>query len=99
MPVGEREWRPVCTACSVVDYANPKLVLIPSLSLPMHGVCIVGSKLAVLVVAKAVQHTSYRRTMRQACCCASAPSSTGAASRAIWGHMRAMPLHLSAQSC
>ena len=26
VPVGEREWRPVCTACSAVDYANPKLV-------------------------------------------------------------------------
>ncbi|KAK9839840.1 hypothetical protein WJX81_005356 [Elliptochloris bilobata] len=27
IPVGEREWRPVCTACSTVDYANPKLVV------------------------------------------------------------------------
>lgn len=30
VPAGEREWRPVCTACSSVDYANPKLVLSPS---------------------------------------------------------------------
>ncbi len=26
VPAGEREWRPVCTACSTVDYSNPKLV-------------------------------------------------------------------------
>ena len=35
IPVGEREWRPVCTACSAVDYSNPKLVRLMASCYPL----------------------------------------------------------------